>query len=644
MTDYQYWSPQQIVKSSKYPFSMGQMRHLLLYRHRNGLQMPCEKSVNASFCEWISLSNGSSAKHPNHRHSEAKMQFHDFLVILESRTGKVPKKTGSGYIACCPGHEDENPSLSLSQSNDGKILLTCFAGCSIEDICASLNIQMSDLFEKPISQQEAKKTVYSYRDEKNKELYRKIRIEPGFDGRTKSFYSERTDENGTVLKNLKGCRKVLYRLPEVLKGISQNAQIFLVEGEKDVEKLSKYDLVATTSLESLKWMDEFTEILKEADVVILYDMDRTGLQRKDLLCEKLHNKVKRLKVVDLPGLQYQDSHGPDISDWLGMGHAISELLEIVSKTSDYSPFKISGAIRIVTLGEFLEMKIPKPEMLLSPFLPSQGLVMIYAKRGVGKTHVALGIACAVAQGGSFLKWNAPKPKKVLYIDGEMPAIAMQDRLRRIAATTDFDEEAKNRLHLITPDLIDGPMPDLSTQKGRAAIEPFVADCDLIIVDNISSLFRSGIENDAESWQPAQDWALSQRRYGKSILFIHHAGKGGQQRGTSKKEDALDTVICLKNPSGYRADQGANFEVIFEKTRHFAGPAALPFQVKLRVEEDGLWYWDISDIETDPTVMRTAELLKQGCTFKQIQEQTGLTKSQVESRKKKAQDLGILDEA
>lgn len=38
MTDYQYWSPQQIVNSGKYPFTMGQVRHLLLYRHRNGLQ------------------------------------------------------------------------------------------------------------------------------------------------------------------------------------------------------------------------------------------------------------------------------------------------------------------------------------------------------------------------------------------------------------------------------------------------------------------------------------------------------------------------------------------------------------------------------------------------------------------------------
>lgn len=225
----------------------------------------------------------------------------------------------------------------------------------------------------------------------------------------------------------------------------------------------------------------------------------------------------------------------------------------------------------------------------------------------------------------------------------MPAIAMQTRLRRIAASTPFDEGTKDRLKLITPDLHEGPMPDLSTHKGRATIEPLVEESDLIIVDNISSLFRCGVENDAESWQPAQDWALNLRKCGKSILFIHHAGKGGQQRGTSKKEDALDTVICLKNPSGYRSNQGASFEVIYEKTRHFAGTGALPFQVKLRIEEGDHWHWDILDIETDPVVATVAELHKQGCTLKEIQEQAGLSKSQVETRKKKAEELGLIDQ-
>ncbi|HEY4831666.1 MAG TPA: hypothetical protein VIH61_03800 [Waddliaceae bacterium] len=43
MTNYEYWSPQKIVDSGKYPFTMGQMRHLLLYRHRNGLQTAVRK-------------------------------------------------------------------------------------------------------------------------------------------------------------------------------------------------------------------------------------------------------------------------------------------------------------------------------------------------------------------------------------------------------------------------------------------------------------------------------------------------------------------------------------------------------------------------------------------------------------------------
>ena len=53
------------------------------------------------------------------------------------------------------------------------------------------------------------------------------------------------------------------------------------------------------------------------------------------------------------------------------------------------------------------------------------------------------------------------------------------------------------------------------------------------------------ENDADSWVPVQAWALAQRRAGRSVLFVHHAGKSGLQRGTSRKEDVLDTVIALR---------------------------------------------------------------------------------------------------
>lgn len=571
------------------------------------------------------------------------MEFQAFMDLIGSKTGKTPTKSGGGYSSRCPAHEDEHPSLSIKEGSDGKILINCFSGCPIEAICASLGLEISDLFESDVAATLiSTRTLYSYKDEEGHELYRKIRIEPGYNGKKKSFYSEHTDENGQTVRNLDGCRRVLYRLQEVLKGIRDGAQIYLVEGEKDADKLAGYGLVATTSLESTKWSEEFTEMLKGADVVILYDMDDTGFKRRDLLCKSLHNIVKRLRVVDLPGLQYQESHGADVTDWLAMGNTSSDLVDLVCKTPDYGSPNQKRKIIVVTMGEFLKMKLPVPEMILAPFIITQTLCLLYSKRGVGKTHVALGIAYAVATGGSFLKWKAPKSRPVLYIDGEMSASAMQERLRRISVTDDSNPAHKDFLRLITPDLQEGSMPNLSTREGQLSIEKYVESSELIIVDNLSCLFRGGIENDAESWIPAQEWALDLRRRKKTVLFNHHAGKSGQQRGTSKKEDILDTVISLKHPEGYRPEEGARFEVHFEKTRHFAGEDASPFEVRLREQEDGLWFWETSNVQRDPQLALVAELTNKGCTISQIMEETGLTKSQVTTRQNKAKALGLLD--
>jgi hypothetical protein len=62
--------------------------------------------------------------------------------------------------------------------------------------------------------------------------------------------------------------------------------------------------------------------------------------------------------------------------------------------------------------------------------------------------------------------------------------------------------------------------------------------------------------DTDGWTPVQSWALSLRRAGKSALFIHHGGKSGAQRGTSRKEDVLDAVISLRRPPDYLPEQGA----------------------------------------------------------------------------------------
>lgn len=487
-------------------------------------------------------------------------------------------------------------------------------------------------------------TKYNYKDENNVILFTKVRTEPAFDGRSKSFYYER-EENGQTVNNLNGCRRVLYRLPELLHGIDDKQTVYLVEGEKDTDNLVDHGIIASTAPITLEWHDEYTQVLKDADVVILYDNDKAGLKRRDQIASNLHGKVKKLRVVDLPGIEYRESHGEDVSDWLAKGYTIEQLLDIVEKTPEYvstiepETMQETGGLRLVSVDELCALKLPPRELLLAPFLPSQGLVLLFAKRGVGKTHIALGIAYAVATGGTFLRWNAPAAKKVLYIDGEMPASLMQERMQKIV-TMFGKHDDEGFFKLLTPDLQDHVMPDLSHEDGRDAIEVFVHDADLIVIDNISCLFRSGNENESESWQEAQDWALSLRRRGKSVLFVHHAGKSGNQRGTSKREDALDTVILLQHPANYNPEQGALFEIKFDKARHFSGEEARPFQVQL-IEENGVWRWEISNDAEGELLEQIALMKASGYTIHAIMEKMKLTKSQVETLTAKAKTRGIL---
>ena len=279
-------------------------------------------------------------------------------------------------------------------------------------------------------------------------------------------------------------------------------------------------------------------------------------------------------------------------------------------------------LKAYNISDFLGLNIPPQENILAPVIKTQSLSMLFAKRGVGKTHIALGIAYAIASGGEFLKWEAPKPRRVVYLDGEMPACAMQERLTEIVKNSET-KAAPDYFTLLTPDMQEMGMPDISTKEGQNEIEPFIQDSEIIIVDNISTLARTGKENEAEGWLPVQGWALDMRSRGKSVLFVHHAGKGGQQRGTSRREDVLDLVLELRHPEDYRSDQGARFEVHFTKARHLSGNDAHPFEAKLL---DGGWsYMSIEDAE----MKKVLELQADGLSYREIAEETGISKSKVQ---------------
>src|SRR5580765_2419177 len=72
------------------------------------------------------------------------------------------------------------------------------------------------------------------------------------------------------------------------------------------------------------------------------------------------------------------------------------------------PMDLYNQLRVIDLAEFLSLNLPPRELILTPWLPRAGLCMLHAFRGVGKTHLSLGIAYAVAKGSSFLTWQSEK--------------------------------------------------------------------------------------------------------------------------------------------------------------------------------------------------------------------------------------------
>lgn len=72
----------------------------------------------------------------------------EIVSLIAEKTNSQPKIYGRGYCLRCPAHNDKNPSLSVSESNDGIILMYCFAGCSTEDIRKVTGLSWKDLFPK----------------------------------------------------------------------------------------------------------------------------------------------------------------------------------------------------------------------------------------------------------------------------------------------------------------------------------------------------------------------------------------------------------------------------------------------------------------------------------------------------------------
>jgi len=294
-------------------------------------------------------------------------------------------------------------------------------------------------------------------------------------------------------------------------------------------------------------------------------------------------------------------------------------------------------LKSIPAHDFVQLEVPPRRYIIDPFLPERGLAEIYARSGIGKTTFALTLATAAALGENFQRWNIHRPWKVLYIDGEMTTAEMQGRVE--AAAQYFGHDAPSNLRLLCHDREEGGLPDIGDEDSQYWFEEDIMWADLIFLDNLSCLLWSGRENDADSWAVMQQWLLRLRAAGKTIVMLHHSGKNGSSRGTSRRHDVLDTVIKLDRPFNYTQQDGAKFELSFEKTRGFSGDAAEPVGLS-HTAVDSISCWETFSIGSEKAE-EVAKLLREGFTQKEIAIQLGISQGEVSKRKGIAASKGLL---
>jgi putative DNA primase/helicase len=279
----------------------------------------------------------------------------------------------------------------------------------------------------------------------------------------------------------------------------------------------------------------------------------------------------------------------------------------------------------------LAKDLPPRSDVLAPLLASDTAALVYGPAGIGKSFFALGVAWAVASGGSFLGWQAPQPRRVLYVDGELGAAELCERLALFGPPPE-------RLMLSAHGLGGGPLLDLSEEAGIVRLMAAWHDPELVVLDALSTLAGLGT-GDPERWDRLQRFLLHQRRHHRAVLMVHHANREGELHGTSRRENALDLMMALRRPQEELATGNARFEVHFEKTRRHRGAPLMPVLAELQTDKGGRgrWRWGPATGRLE----RAAALLNRGLTATEAANALGVSRSLLFMLKAEARAQGLL---
>jgi hypothetical protein len=334
--------------------------------------------------------------------------------------GYQPRKAGAGWSCRCPAHDDRDPSLSIHAGDDGRALVNCHAGCTVDAVCGAIGLRPADLFTPDPSRRNGHGPKTRRRGDETTpkpargancvavasvatggrtfptahDAVAELERRHGPRSKTWTYHNAAGDPVGLVIRwdvpadpndpESKPSKRILpvsrkadgsgwclggmptprplYGLPDLM-ATPAGARVYVSEGEKAADAARAIELLATTSPHGSQSASKADwSPLAGRDVVIVPDNDDSGEKYADDVARLVTAAgAKSVRVVRLVDLWAGMPEGGDMADLLEhRGGDVDPIrAEVEALTERTEPNKADAPTGVVTVPRFdLDAVIP----------------------------------------------------------------------------------------------------------------------------------------------------------------------------------------------------------------------------------------------------------------------------------------------
>jgi hypothetical protein len=436
------------------------------------------------------------------------------LAKLEALGLQFGQQDEGSVMAQCPAHVDRTPSLSVTDTGEGRALAHCHAGCDTKDVMTALGLTMADLFDNK------REVTYTYDD-----------------GRKVHRHPDKTFHQSGVTSEVS-----LYRRERVIAAEGQT--IYVVEGEEDVHAVERAGAVATCSpMGAGKWHKVNASPLAGANVVVVQDRDAPGRKHAAQVVKSLQVIAKSVRLVEA-------RDGKDATDHLTHhGYGLDGFQKVNLEDAVEREAREQAKALLVNMhgGSWLDAQVFEPLRWMVPGIVPEGATILVGGPKVGKSWLAYGIALAVAGGGAVLGTLQVQQRPVLML-------ALEDGDRRL--------QQRGRTLMVgrpLPGLLDyvtrlGESSATAIIRAWLLLLPAGGPDPLVILDTYG---RAVPDAGKEETSYLRDYRFASElkeiaddRPGMALLVLHHDRKATADdfvtmvSGTNGIAGAFDTIMML----------------------------------------------------------------------------------------------------